>query len=153
DGDGDGSVGEGEKARIAALFEQTLALRVVISLALFAPVMAVVAVYLTFFNLSAAGAWAALLLTLSLLPGAFSGSVTSLLYAYERMSLPAAVGVATSAANVGLGGAALLLGWGVVGLAMAALVSTVLTAAVFGRILRRDFGFRISDLGFWSRVL
>src|SRR4029079_9584631 len=151
DGDGDGSVGEGEKARIAALFEQTLALRVVISLALFAPVMAVVAVYLTFFNLSAAGAWAALLLTLSLLPGAFSGSVTALLYAYERMSLPAAIGVATSAATVLLGIAALFLGWGVVGVSLSAAVSTLLTAAIFARILRRDFPeLSLKAPRFWS---
>jgi O-antigen/teichoic acid export membrane protein len=136
---GDGDAVRDANARIAALFEQTLTLRVAISLVLFVPVIALVAVYLAFFHLSTEGAWAALLLSLSLLPGAFSGSVTALLYAYERMSLPAAIGVATSVLNVVLGIASLLLGWGVLGLATSASLSTLLTAALFGRIMRRDF--------------
>ncbi|MEO6457417.1 MAG: flippase, partial [Chloroflexia bacterium] len=79
------------------------------------------------------------LLTLSLLPGAFSGSVTALLYARERMSPPAAIGIATSLLNVSLGVGALLLGWGVIGLALSALVATLVTAIAFALILRRDF--------------
>jgi O-antigen/teichoic acid export membrane protein len=121
------------------LFRRTLGLRLLISLALFVPVGLFVAAYLALSSLSVAGAWTVLLLTLSLLPGAFSGSVTALLYARERMSLPAAIGVATSVVNVALGVGALLLGWGIVGLALAALVSTLITAIVFYRIFRRDF--------------
>ncbi|HYP40008.1 MAG TPA: flippase [Chloroflexia bacterium] len=121
------------------LFRRTLGLRLLISLALFVPVGLFVAAYLALSSLSVAGAWTVLLLTLSLLPGAFSGSVTALLYARERMSLPAAIGVATSVVNVALGVGTLLLGWGIVGLALAALTSTLVTAIIFYRILRRDF--------------
>src|SRR4051812_5039733 len=138
-----GQAGENERER--ALFGETLALRLAISLALFVPVGLIVGIYLAFFDLSTQGAWAALLLTISLLPGAFSGSVTALLYAHERMSLPAAIGVATSVANVALGVAALLLGWGIVGLALAASLSTLLTAAIFWRILKTNFEFLNSN--------
>lgn len=130
---------EGGEARTALLFREALALRLGISLALFVPVGIFLAVYIALFNLSAAGAWAAVLLTLSLLPSAFSGSVTALLYAYERMSLPAALGVGTSVVNVVLGVGMLFLGWGVIGLALAALLTTVFTAGVFWRVLWRDF--------------
>jgi O-antigen/teichoic acid export membrane protein len=130
---------EQQREKVAAMFGETLALRVLISLALFVPVGLFVLAYLAWFNLSMVGAWAILLLTLSLLPGAFSGTVTALLYAYERMSLPAVIGVATSAVNVALGVGALLIGWGVIGLAWAALVTTLLTAAVFWVVLRRDY--------------
>jgi O-antigen/teichoic acid export membrane protein len=75
----------------------------------------------------------------SLLPGAFSGTVTSVLFAYERMTRPALVGIGTAALNVALGLGALLLGWGVIGLALAALVASCVTAVVFRRILRREF--------------
>ncbi|HUP28017.1 MAG TPA: polysaccharide biosynthesis C-terminal domain-containing protein [Chloroflexia bacterium] len=125
------------------LFRQTLVLRLLISITLFVPVGVFVLVYVRWFGLSMAGAWVTLLLTLSLVPGAYSGSVTALLYARERMSLPAAVGVATSMLNVGLGVAALLLGWGVVGLALAALASSVATAGAFFGIMQ--YGLRIAN--------
>lgn len=120
-------------------FRQTLALRLLISLALFVPVGVFILVYTTLFDLSAGGAWAVVVLTLSLLPGAFSGTVTSLLNAYERMTVPALVGIGTSVLNVALGLGAIALGWGIIGLALAAFVSTVATAVYFARILRRDF--------------
>jgi O-antigen/teichoic acid export membrane protein len=135
----------------STLFSQTLTLRLLISMALFLPVAFFIAIYVGLFNLSAEGAWAVIILTISLLPSAFSGSVTALFYAYERMSIPALIGIATSAINVGLGIAALYLGWGVIGLAIAALATTLLTSLVFLYLLRRhfaDFGFRISDFGF-----
>jgi O-antigen/teichoic acid export membrane protein len=139
----------------STLFSQTLTLRLLISLALFLPVAFFIVVYVGFFNLGVEGAWAVIILTISLLPSAFSGSVTALFYAYERMSIPALIGIVTSAINVGLGIAALYLGWGIIGLAIAALATTLLTSLVFLYLLRRhfaDFGFWISDFGFrWSK--
>jgi O-antigen/teichoic acid export membrane protein len=141
-----GNHSEGGESHAAIMFGQTLALRLGISMALFVPVGIFIAVYLALFNLSAAGAWATLLLSLSLLPGAFSGSVTALLYAHERMSLPAAIGVGTSILNVVLGVGMLLLGWGVIGLAVAATLTTLFMAGVFWRVLRRDFpSIRLGD--------
>ena len=128
-----------ENAQVARLFGHTLALRLLISLLLFVPVLLFILVYSALFNLTSAGALATVILTLSLIPGAFSGSVTSLLYAYERMSLPALIGIATSIVNVALGIGMLLLGWGIAGLALSASFTTLLTAFIFGRILRREF--------------
>ena len=120
-------------------FRQTLALRLLISFALFVPVGLFILLYTSLFDLSAGGAWAVVVLTLSLLPGAFSGTVTSLLNAYERMTVPALVGIGTSVLNVALGLGAIALGWGIIGLALAAFASTVATAIYFGRILRHEF--------------
>src|SRR4051794_16580945 len=95
---------EGAKARgtgtenehVASLFGETLVLRLFISLALFVPVALFTAIYLTWFSLTPEGAWSIVILTVALIPGAFSSSVTALLFAYERMSLPAVIGIATS---------------------------------------------------------
>ncbi len=136
---------EGEAERVALIFRQTLSLRIYISLALLLPVCLFVIVYAALFKLSPDGAWATIILTVALLPGAFSGSVTSLLFAYERMSLPAIIGIATSFMNVALGIASLLLGWGITGLATAASVTTLFTAIIFWRVLHRDFpGLRLN---------
>ncbi|MEO6458789.1 MAG: hypothetical protein ABIO92_11050, partial [Chloroflexia bacterium] len=55
---------EGEGRQAAHLFRETLALRLIISLGLFIPVGLFVLVYMTWFGLSADGAWVTLLLTL-----------------------------------------------------------------------------------------
>lgn len=134
--------GSEDEARLTSdLFWRTLSVRLLVSLALFVPTGVLVAAYVLTGSLGSAGAWAALLLTLSLLPGALSSSVSSLLYAHERMSLPAAIGIATSFLNVAVGVALLFLGWGAIGLAVAATVATIATALVFGRILRREYPF------------
>ncbi|HEY0071281.1 MAG TPA: oligosaccharide flippase family protein, partial [Chloroflexia bacterium] len=134
------SRGTGNDVEVAsALFTRSLALRLLISLGLFLPVAALIAVYTAFFNLRADGAWAVAILSLSLIPSALSGSVTALLYAYERMSLPAGIGIATSVLNVVLGVAALAMGFGVVGLAVSAFATTLVTGVVFLRVLRRNF--------------
>jgi O-antigen/teichoic acid export membrane protein len=143
---------------VSKLFHRTLTLRLGISLALFLPVALLIALYLGVFNriglfgLTTEGAWAIAILTISLLPAAYSGTITSVLYAYERMSAPAVIGIGTSLLNVAFGIAAILLGWGVVGLAVAALLATCLTAIIFGVILRRNFpslslGLDLSGLG------
>lgn len=128
-----------EEKQVASLFRRTLALRLILGVALFVPTGVFIAVYSTFFELSTSGAWATALLALSLIPGAFSASVTSVLYAYERMSLPAAIGIGTSLLNVVLGVLALFLGFGVIGLAGAALLTTLFTALFFTRVLTHDF--------------
>ncbi|MEA2573261.1 MAG: hypothetical protein QOH93_559 [Chloroflexia bacterium] len=129
-----------DEAEVAStLFGRSLALRLLISLAMFLPVAVLIAVYTAFFHLRADGAWAVAVLSLSLIPSAFSGSVTALLYAYERMSLPAGVGIATSVLNVVLGVSALAMGLGVVGLATSAMLTTLLAAVLFLWVLRRNF--------------
>lgn len=137
---------EGDAAS-STLFYRTLALRLLISLGLFVPVAIFTAAYLAFFRMPAEGAWSVAILTLSLLPSAFSGSVTALLYAHERMSLPAGIGVGSAALNVALGVATILLGQGIVGLSLAASITTLATALVFLLILRRNFPHIAAGVG------
>jgi O-antigen/teichoic acid export membrane protein len=129
----------GSTSEVSKLFRQTLALRLAVSLALFVPVILFVAVYKSALEMSDLGAWSAIILTLTLLPGALSGSITSVLNAYERMSLPAVIGIGTSVLNVALGATVLFIGWGVIGLSLAALVAALVTALVFRWVLRREF--------------
>lgn len=75
---------------------------------------------------------AIVLLTLGMLPGAFSSTSSALFMARERMEVPAAVTVLSTLLKIGLGTAALLAGWGIVGLAAVSLVVNIITAVVLG---------------------
>jgi O-antigen/teichoic acid export membrane protein len=136
-----------ETQSIIRLFTRTLSVRLLLSLLLFVPVVLYIAVYSAFFSLTPEGAWSTLIITLSLLPSALSGSVTALLYARERMTLPAVLGVVTAVLNVALGVGALLLGWGVVGLAWSALISTLVTAMFFWWVLKHEHPQVANSLG------
>ncbi|MEO5953257.1 MAG: flippase [Chloroflexia bacterium] len=133
---------EGQHSAVTRLFAQTLALRLLLSVAMFVPAGLIIFIYTnlpnTMSNWGEGGTWALIILTLSLVPQAFGRTVTSVLFAYERMTLPALIGVGTSALNVALGLGALLLGFGVIGLALSALVAQVVTTAVFWWILQRN---------------
>ena len=134
---GDGESTHGARTR----FAETLAVRLALAGAamLLLAAFSLLAPRFRLLGLSPAGAVATLVLGLSLLPGAFSSAVTALYNAYERMALPAGVQVASALLNLVLGVVVLLLGWGAPGLAGAALLTTAGTAALFYRLLRRDF--------------
>ncbi|HEV8638861.1 MAG TPA: oligosaccharide flippase family protein [Chloroflexota bacterium] len=80
---------------------------------------------------------AAALLCLALLPGNVAATYSALFYARERIEVPAALTVATTLLKVSLGLAALLAGYGIVGLAAVALVGNVLTALALGALAGR----------------
>jgi O-antigen/teichoic acid export membrane protein len=128
-------LGTEKRQDVPRIFGQALAVRLGISLLLFVPV----ALYVALQGMDAQTAWAVALLTFSLLPSSFSGSVTAVLYGHERMSLPAVVSVITTVVNVALGIGALLLGMGIIGLAGAALATTFMTALIFLAIARREY--------------
>ena len=67
------------------------------------------------------------LLVLGLVPSLLSGVLSALFMAHERMDLPAGVTVFSTISKVVLGLAALLLGWGYVGLAAVSIVTNVAT--------------------------
>ncbi|MBI3974097.1 MAG: flippase [Chloroflexi bacterium] len=90
------------------------------------------------------------LLGLGLVPGAVSAAGTALFNAHERMTFPAAVQVAGAALTAVLGGALLLLGNGIVALALVSLVVNVLTAATFAVAARRSF-FALSATLDWPK--
>jgi O-antigen/teichoic acid export membrane protein len=83
---------------------------------------------------------AIVLFTLGLLPGALAATASALFQARERMELPAAVTVLSTLARILLGTAALLAGWGVVGLALVSLAVNLLNAALLGGLMLNLFG-------------
>jgi len=70
------------------------------------------------------------LLVFGLVPSLLSGVLSALFMAHERMDLPAGVTVFSTISKVVLGLAALLLGWGYVGLAAVSIVTNVATLLV-----------------------
>ncbi|MEJ5346474.1 flippase [Chloroflexus sp.] len=79
------------------------------------------------------------ILLLTLVPGAYSGAVTALYNAAERMEVPAVIEVFTALlsflARIGV----LVLGWGVIGLAWAAVFVSSITALIFLVLQMRTF--------------
>jgi O-antigen/teichoic acid export membrane protein len=70
-----------------------------------------------------------------MLPGVLASTASALFMAHERMEVPAAVTVLSTLVRIGLGTAALLAGWGIVGLAIVSLIVNCLNAAVLGGLM------------------
>jgi O-antigen/teichoic acid export membrane protein len=97
---------------------------------------------------------AIVVLTLGMLPGALASTASAVFIAHERMEVPAAVTVLSTLAKVGLGTAALLAGWGIVGLAVVALLVNVLGAVVLSGLMGAMLGWpRVTFDGSFSRGL
>ncbi len=79
------------------------------------------------------------IMLLTLLPSAYSGAVTALYNASERMEVPALIEVITSVVGLAARLAALWLGLGIVGLAWASVGITCITALIFLFLQIRDF--------------
>ncbi|MCL4459697.1 MAG: oligosaccharide flippase family protein [Chloroflexi bacterium] len=79
------------------------------------------------------------LLSLSLVPSNMATGLSSLFYAYEKLEYPAAVSVVTNLLKVALGVAALLAGWGIIGLAAVSVLINVITALVFVYLVQSIF--------------
>jgi O-antigen/teichoic acid export membrane protein len=95
------------------------------------------------------GAAAILILCLTLFPSAYNNVVTALFNAGERLEVPAAVELITQVVSVFARIGVLLAGWRVVGLAWAAVGTTVLTTLIFLALqLRLLFPPRLS----WDRA-
>jgi O-antigen/teichoic acid export membrane protein len=71
------------------------------------------------------------ILMLTLLPGAYSNAVTALYNAAERMEVPAMIELVTAVLSFLLRLAALALGFGILGLAWAAVLTSSITALVY----------------------
>jgi O-antigen/teichoic acid export membrane protein len=80
--------------------------------------------------LSADGVIAILLLYVGLFPGSLSKGMTSLFYAFEQAEYPAAITTISTLSKTLLGLVALVLGYGVIGLAGVSIITNVLTLAV-----------------------
>ncbi|NTW01279.1 MAG: oligosaccharide flippase family protein [Oscillochloris sp.] len=120
------------------LFGATLSLRLLLVLLGAAPVaLLLIGAYALLGHLglgeplTPAGQQAIWVLILTLIPSAYSGAVTALYNAAERMEVPALIEVVTSAISFLARISVLLLGWGVLGLAWSAVGVSSLTAIVF----------------------
>jgi O-antigen/teichoic acid export membrane protein len=91
---------------------------------------------LAWFDLSSVSAWAIVVMMLSIVPGSYGEAVNSIYNGRERMELPAILNIFTNLSRFGLGLAALFAGYGVVGLAVAALAATCLSAGAYHVSLR-----------------
>ncbi len=77
------------------------------------------------------------LLTASLFPAGLAAAISSLFNARERMEVPAFASLLTNVLKVLTGVGALVAGWGVVGLAAAALLVTAVNALLFVHLQHR----------------
>ncbi|MCB0077487.1 MAG: oligosaccharide flippase family protein [Anaerolineales bacterium] len=82
-------------------------------------------------------AWAIALLVIGLIPSNISDALTSVFRAHERFEIPALVATIATFVKVIVGAAALLLGYGIVGLAATSIVTNVVTLAVLSALLLR----------------
>lgn len=85
------------------------------------------------------GQQATWVLLLTLIPSAYSGAVTALYHAAERMEVPALIEVATALLGLAARLAVLWLGFGIVGLAWAAVGVTSVTALLYLILQVRSF--------------
>lgn len=92
---------------------------------------------LRWYGLSATSALAIALLLASIVPDAYSDSANAICNAFERMAGPALLTVVKNLIKVVLGLLFLGLGWGVLALAVAALVNNVISAGLFAVLARR----------------
>ncbi|HKZ85529.1 MAG TPA: oligosaccharide flippase family protein [Anaerolineae bacterium] len=84
-------------------------------------------------NLTPETAITIVLLTVAQIPSSLSYGLTALFYANEKAEYPAAISVVTVMFKVLLGVPALLLGWGIVGLALVSLAVNVVTLLILAR--------------------
>jgi O-antigen/teichoic acid export membrane protein len=89
-----------------------------------------------YLNLSTSSTAAIALLTLSIIPSSYTDAINSIFNGRERMELPALLNVLTNLARAGFGLAALFAGYGVVGLAVVALLSTTISTAAYRVAMR-----------------
>jgi O-antigen/teichoic acid export membrane protein len=75
---------------------------------------------------------AILLLYVGLVPNSISYGLTALFYAFEKAEVPAAISTISAILKAALGLAALLMGWGVVGLAGVSILLNLITLAILG---------------------
>jgi O-antigen/teichoic acid export membrane protein len=123
------------------LFGVTLSLRLllIVAGALPAALLMIGAYALIGQPFSPDGRSAILILLLTLIPSAYSGAVTALYNASERMEVPALMELVTAVLNFLVRIAVILLGFGIVGLAWAAVGVTTLQALVFLLLQHRQF--------------
>lgn len=116
-----------DRAHATSYFYKTTALRLVLALVA-APLVALVIVAYTLLDgITADTRLTIALLVLSQLPGSLATGLSALFYAYEKAEIPAGLTIVSAIVKVILGAGVLVLGLGIVGLAIVSIVTNVLT--------------------------
>jgi O-antigen/teichoic acid export membrane protein len=93
------------------------------------------------------------LLYVGLMPGSISKGLTALFYGNEKAEYPAAVTTLSTLLTAALGTLALLLGWGIVGLAAMSVVINLITLSILGVLAARLFSLGGIPAGWLSHRL
>ncbi len=104
-------------------------------------------------NLTAGTAWAIILLMIGFWPSALAGSITTVFRGYEKFEYLAAGQLLASIIKVPLGLAALLAGWGVVGLAAASVAVNFIQVAVLESLQNNQVFKPKLNLNYYDRAL
>ncbi len=113
-------------------------LRTVLWVLTLAPVALIAAIYMNLFNLTLDTAIALGLLVIGILPATIAASFAFLFNAYEQFEYRIAVDFAMRLVNVALSVAALVLGFGFIGLAAVSIITNIFTLAAFYLLVRRS---------------
>ncbi len=97
--------------------------------------------------LDTATLWTIGLLYAGLFFSTISTGLTALFYAFEKAEYPAAIQTVSAFLTTGLGVAALLSGFGIVGLAVVSIVVNAVTLAILWSLARQQFGTSAATLG------
>jgi len=83
--------------------------------------------------------WAILLFIIGMIPGGVSSGLTALFYVYEKAEVPAALTTVSTILKVSLGTAALLAGFGFLGMAAVSIVVSTITMLILAVLAFRAF--------------
>ena len=129
-----------ERGRASSFLLNSTILRLGAALVASLPMIVLVASTDLFSNpFSADEVWAIGLIMLGMVFSGMSKGVTGLFYVYEKAEVPAAMTTATTILKVGFGVAALLLGYGFVGLAAVSILTNLITLAALALLAARSF--------------
>jgi O-antigen/teichoic acid export membrane protein len=123
--------------RAGALLGQTTLLRLLLLALSLPPLAAFLIANARWGGIGPVQIGAVVLLALSVVPTAYTDAATSVFNGRERFEIPAAVTILGSLVGLGLRAGALLVGWGPVGLAVAAVVANLLTLGPIILLIRR----------------
>ncbi|HID61777.1 MAG TPA: hypothetical protein EYP49_03380, partial [Anaerolineae bacterium] len=115
----------------------TLALRVMLWLAVLPLIGLGILLYTRFGGLTGDAATAIVLFALGLFFGNVADALSAVFNAYEKMEYPAIISTVTTVLKVSLGAGVLLLGWGFVGLAGVSVIGNLFTVAVLLALVAR----------------
>jgi O-antigen/teichoic acid export membrane protein len=125
---------------------QTSLLRLMLGIGVAPLVALVVAAYSLSGNMDAETAWAVGLLAISQLPSSFASGLSALFFAHEKAEIPASMSIVSALIKVVIGGALLLLGYGVIGLAITSIVVNVIVLGILFVLSRRMFNWQLVNV-------